>query len=283
MTVQQAFLQLASQLTGYYDEREAKEISHMIIEAITGYSKAERLLHKEEVLTAQQEEKFSICSKELLEQKPVQYVLGKTWFAGMEFKVNEAVLIPRPETEELTEWIISEHKENEQVLSIIDIGTGSGCIAVSLKRMLPQNNISAIDVSETALQIAKKNAHRNNATVDFHLTNFLEENDRKKLGKFNIIVSNPPYIKYREKNDMRQHVVNYEPHQALFVTDDDPLIFYRNIALFSKEHLLANGEIYLELNEMLGKETEALFQSFSFNTVLKKDMQGKDRMLKAFK
>ena len=283
MTVQQAFLQLASELTGYYDEREAKEISHMTIEAITGYSKAERLLHKEELLTTKQEEKFLICSKELLKHKPVQYVLGKTWFAGMEFEVNESVLIPRPETEELTEWIISEHKENEQALSIIDIGTGSGCIAVTLKRMLPHNNISAIDISETALHVAKKNAHLNNTTVDFHLINFLEENERKKLGKFNIIVSNPPYIKYQEKSDMMQHVVNYEPHQALFVTDDDPLIFYRNIALFSKEHLHENGEIYLELNEMLGKETEVLFQSFGFNTVLKKDMQGKDRMLKAFK
>lgn len=278
MTIQQAYHFLQQQLSTIYDNDEANNIADLVIEHITGYKKLGRITYKDLLLSEQQTALLNNLIKELLTQKPVQYVLGEAWFYEMKFFVNEHVLIPRPETEELVELVTSYKLPSA---SILDIGTGSGCIPITLKKKLPKTEITAIDVSAEALSVAKRNAANLHADINFKELDFLNEQNWHELDSYDVIVSNPPYIKQSESASMHINVLSFEPHIALFVTDDDALLFYRKIALFGKTHLTINGKIFVEINEALGAESIALFESYGYTATLKKDMQQKDRMIVA--
>lgn len=227
--------------------------------------------------------RFLFQLMQLKTHKPFQYVLGETEFYGLKFFVNENVLIPRPETEELVEWILKDcHSErSEESQRIIDIGTGSGCISITLKKHLPSSEISTLDFSEKALEVAKNNSGFHQTEIEFIHSDFLNM-DFSTLPKFDVIVSNPPYIADSEKNAMDKNVLEFEPSSALFIPDDKALIFYERMVEFAQENLNPNGKIYVEINQNLAKETEELFQ-LNFNFVeLKKDISGNFRMLKAF-
>lgn len=215
---------------------------------------------------------------------PIQYLLGKTSFYGLDFEVNENVLIPRPETEELVDWILESQKSKAESrkLKILDIGTGSGCIAVSLAKNLSDAKVFAIDVSEKALATAKKNAEINAVEITFISQNILETQD---LGqKFDIIVSNPPYVRHLEKEEIKKNVLDNEPHLALFVEDNDALIFYRKIAELAQKNLSSSGQLYFEINQYLGKEMIELLETMNFKNVeLRKDIYGNDRMTRSTK
>ena len=218
--------------------------------------------------------------EKLKQQIPIQYILGITSFYDLEFEVDNNVLIPRPETEELVTWILSNNSitESTNQLKILDIGTGSGCIAISLAKNIPNAEVSAIDVSEKALAIAKKNASANKVKVVFIEENIL--NTESLNQQFDIIVSNPPYVRNLEKHEINKNVLDYEPHLALFVEDDDALVFYRKIAHLAQKNLSENGQLYFEINQYLGKQTIELLQEMSFKNIqLKKDIYGNDRMI----
>jgi release factor glutamine methyltransferase len=278
MTIQETYHLLQEALKNIYDIDEANNIADLVIEHVTGYKKLGRITHKQLVLTEQQIHAINTFKSALLQKKPVQYVLQEAWFYEMKFYVNEHVLIPRPETEELVELIT---KTNNPISNILDIGTGSGCIPITLKKKIPHTTIVTIDVSEDALVVAKKNAAELNVEIELNQLNFLDETNWNELGIFDIIVSNPPYIKQSEIINMQPNVVANEPHIALFVADDDALVFYRKIAAFGKTHLTINGKIFVEINEALGNETISLFEEFGYRAELKKDMQGKNRMIVA--
>jgi len=284
MTLREAYQQLSFRLREIYDEREASSIADLVIEYLSGQKKIERVLNRRKLLTIKEEQLLLAYTEALLQHKPVQYVLGEAWFAGMKFYVDENVLIPRPETEELVAWIVSDLQfttHNSQ-FTILDIGTGSGCIAISLKRKLPLAEVHAFDISETALEIARQNALSNETEIKFFKADALDDKDIKGLPGFDIIVSNPPYIKRSEAEEMRTNVFLYEPHAALFVPDEDPLLFYSHIACFSRAHLQQNGVLYVEVNEMFANEVAGLLQSKNFTSVeIRKDLQGKDRMIRA--
>lgn len=311
MTIHQAYQQLLFQLFEIYSDTEAHTIADWVMEHITEWKRIDRIVNKEFPLSAQKQEQLEKYTKELLAHRPVQYVLGEAWFAGMKFYVNEKVLIPRPETEELVEWVVKEVAGSEwrvagknkvssgqsavgnaatnnkfsilhSTFNIIDIGTGSGCIPIALKKKLPGAEVTAIDVCSEALSIAVENALNNETEIDFKLLDFLDNNKWNELGQFDIIVSNPPYVKKSEAKEMRKGVLDFEPSLALFVPDDDALIFYKQIADFALTHLKTGGTVFMEINEALGNDTVALFKQKGFTLVeLKKDMQGKDRMVKA--
>jgi len=280
MTVQEAYKTLLFQLFEIYSNREAALIANLVIENITGLSKIDRIINKDFQLSYVENTSLINLTEKLLAHMPVQYVINECWFGSNKFYIDENVLIPRPETEELTEWITNDIKKSGENIKILDIGTGSGCIPITLKSKLSKTEIYALDISESALIVAAKNAENLNTTINFIHTDFLDEKNWD-IGQFDIIVSNPPYIKASEKEEMQKNVVYYEPHLALFVEDDDPLLFYRKIAKFGIEHLRKNGNIYVEINESLGQETKKCFESFNYAVELKKDLQNKDRMLKA--
>lgn len=277
-----ATLELIKELETVYDAGEATAIADWIMEHLTGLKKTERLFKKEQALTEPQLRLLHTYKTRLLHKEPVQYVLNEAWFAGMKFYVDEQVLIPRPETEELAEWIISSLRFPVNELSIIDIGTGSGCIAISLKRRLRKARVTAVDVSDEALSVAKKNATDLGADVKFIQLDFQNPEEWMQLSQFDIIVSNPPYIPLAGKEKMNANVVDYEPHLALFVPDDDPLVFYRLLARFAKTHLNEQGYVFAEIHEDLGEAVLTLFRVEGYKAELKKDMQGKDRMVKAW-
>lgn len=217
--------------------------------------------------------------EELKKQVPIQYIIGETEFYGLIFKVNNNVLIPRPETEELVNWIVNDYK-NESELKILDFGTGSGCIAISLAKFFPKAQIYAVDVSSEALKVAETNALNNNVNINFVEANILDIEVLQE--KYDIIVSNPPYIRELEKELMQKNVVDNEPHLALFVKDNDPLIFYNKIADLAIHNLTKNGSLYFEINQYLGDKIIDLLESKGFkNCVLKKDLYDVDRMVKA--
>jgi release factor glutamine methyltransferase len=279
MTIQEARTELKSALTPVYDMNEADNIAELVIEHITGLNRNERILNKNNQLNDLQTEEFLKNKERLLQHEPVQYVLNEAWFCGMKFYVDKNVLIPRPETEELVELIISNIKFPFETLKILDIGSGSGCVPVSLKRKLRKAEVWSCDVSPGALNVAKRNADTLGADVNFLQLNFLDENQRKDLPMFDIIVSNPPYIPEKEKYQMRPNVLEYEPRIALFVPNNDPLIFYKSIAEFGKKHLNENGAIFLEAHEEYTKETATVYRNENYTAEIKKDMQGKERLL----
>jgi release factor glutamine methyltransferase len=281
MTIQEARLNLQTQLAAVYENREAANITDWVMESLTGLSKSARLVKANDPLTTEQENKLSNYSSDLLRHRPVQYVLGESWFHGLRFRVNENVLIPRPETEELVDWIITENKDIPS-LRILDIGTGSGCIPISLKKGLPQATVFSCDISEGALEVAKQNAANLEAAVHFIQQDILDASLWNKLPEVDIIVSNPPYIPENNKTAMHKNVLEHEPHLALFVSNDDPLSFYRAIAELSGKKLSTNGAVYAETHEDLGSSTLTLFREKGFDSVtLRRDLQEKDRMIKA--
>jgi len=283
MTVHEAQQQLLTSLYELYDNREAATIADWVMEHVTGMRKIDRIMHKQSPLAPDRLAQLQQYTRELLAHKPVQYVLHEAWFCGMPFYVDENVLIPRPETEELVEWIVKEVSGFKfQVSSLLDIGTGSGCIPVALKKKLPNLKVYALDVSEAALNVAQKNANALNASITFYKNNILEKAAWYKLPVFDIIVSNPPYIRQSEEKEMRKNVLLHEPHLAVFVPDEDALVFYKAIAEFGLTHLNKEGRLFFEINEALGNEVKQLLEEHGYSNVeVKKDMQGKERMVKA--
>jgi release factor glutamine methyltransferase len=281
MSIREAYKHTLVQLSGVYDSREAAAIADWVLTYLTGFGKTERLLRGEQLLTTDQSTMLDDFLPQLLQHKPVQYVLQEAWFASMKLYVNEQVLIPRPETEELVEWILQSNKGKAH-LKILDIGTGSGCIPLALQKQLLQAEVHALDVSAGALAVARQNAQTQEAVIHFHQADILDETNWATLPVFNCIVSNPPYITLTEKQEMQENVLAHEPHLALFVPDEDALRFYRAIAAFALQHLVPGGQLYFEINEALGKETMGLLADKGFTAIeLRKDLQGKDRMVKA--
>jgi release factor glutamine methyltransferase len=285
MSIQQATRQLLFQLYHIYDDREAANIADWVMEHVTGWKKIDRVINKQVPLSAHSLSLLEAYTKQLLAHKPVQYVLNEAWFFGLKFFVNEQVLIPRPETEELVDWIITDIRSGNLPFSkITDIGTGSGCIPVSLKKNLPATVLAAVDISEKALELAKKNAEIHQTPVSFFRQDVLDKDSWHLFPPTEIIVSNPPYIGAGEKTNMAEHVLRYEPHLALFVEDADPLRFYKAIADLALQKLQEENAVYVEINERYGEETVKIFLEKNFREViLKKDMQGRDRMIRAIR
>lgn len=273
------------ELSTLYDEKEIESFFYIVLESFHNKKRIDLALNPEMEMDAVQLLRWESVLSDLKKEKPIQYILGETEFYGLPFLVNENTLIPRPETEELVEWIISNNEglrqaqsEKSAKLKILDIGTGSGCISISLAKNLPDAQVAAIDVSEKALATAYKNAEINKVEVNFILENILETEVLDE--KYDIIVSNPPYVRNLEKQEIKSNVLQYEPHLALFVEDNDPLLFYRKIATLAKKNLSENGKLYFEINQYLGKETVELLEEMGFkNIVLKKDIYGNDRMI----
>ncbi len=280
MTMQEASQELRKMLQEIYDPRESTNITEWVMEDITGINRIDRIMYHHRLFTEDQLDKFNDYAVRLANGMPVQYVTGYAWFMALRFRVNEDVLIPRPETEELVQWALSETPPLKEGLSMLDIGTGSGCIPIMLKKKIPDAAVHTLDVSKEAVDVAKDNAAIYQTEIHFHLGDFLDPGIRLTLPQLDVIISNPPYIPYTEKEKIHQNVVRYEPHLALFVKNEDPLLFYRAIAVFGKDHLNAGGKIFLEINEDLGESITHLGNSFGYDAVLKKDMQGKDRMVK---
>ena len=282
LTYSKAFYDLKQNLQPLYDEREATAIAHDLLFHLTGLDKLERLIEKDTLLTEHQHTRFLKATNDLLRGKPLQYVIGSAWFLGKEYGVNEQVLIPRPETEELVQWITDDWASNNTSLDILDIGTGSGCIPISLKSGLPNSNVTSCDISTGALEIARENAQRLDADIKLLHLDFLNAASRNKLPAYDVIVSNPPYIPVTEKEKMHPNVRDYEPGIALFVPADDALLFYRVIAEFGREHLKTNGYIYCELEASHAADTKTMFEGKGYKNVeIRKDMHGNWRMLRA--
>ena len=281
MTMQEATYFILRQVRTIYDEGEARQITDWVIEYLTGSKKAERMLYKNTAITNDEEILVQQYVERLMLYEPVQYVLNEAWFFGLRFYVDKNVLIPRPETEELVEWVITNCKLPVSDIKIVDIGSGSGCISIALKKRIRKAEIWSCDISNDALEVAKKNATTLGFPINFMQLDFLDRQTWVHLPSFDIIVSNPPYVPEKDKEQMQANVLKYEPAIALFVTDNDPLVFYKSIAEFGKTHLNKHGNIYLEIHENLGEAITKLFQENGYSIELKKDMQGKDRMMKA--
>lgn len=269
-------------LSSIYDQDEIQAIYNMVLQDIFEIKPAEYILIKEHEIQADKLDKISTILSELQQGRPVQHIIGKAYFYGHDFHVNEHTLIPRPETEELVHKIIADHK-NKADLKIIDIGTGTGCIPISLGKKLVGSTLWAVDISNEALQVAKTNSQQLNQDVHFISADILEwEYIFSEKQHFDIIVSNPPYITPEEKQDMHINVLSFEPHTALFVEQTAPLIFYDYIADFAKFHLKDNGALYFEINQYLSQQTKDLLVKKGFNHVeIIKDINGADRIIKA--
>jgi release factor glutamine methyltransferase len=286
MTFEAAEQSLATALDGLYENREAATIAGMVMEFVTGKSKMDRWLQKNELLSIEDLKRLEKYSNELLTGKPVQYVLGEAWFAGLCLTVNEHTLIPRPETEELVNLCASWAATNKiQIapLQILEVGTGSGCIAIALQKKMPAAIITAIDISAEAIEVATINAAKYNAPIQFKTVDFLDEARWPEMGNYDIIISNPPYIADIEKESMAGHVLDFEPHTALFVTNNNPLIFYSALANFGNKYLNKNGALFVEINQALGLQTQDVFVQANYTTLLKKDLFENDRMIEATK
>lgn len=266
------------QLSPLYDEKEVESFFYIVLDCFHQLKRIDLALNPDLEMDSLQLLRWESVVIELKKQKPIQYILGETEFYGLSFLVNENTLIPRPETEELVDLIIKENQNQSSEIKIIDIGTGSGCIAISLAKNLPNAEVLAIDVSEKTLATATKNAEINQVKVNFILKNILETDDLAE--QFDVIVSNPPYVRMLEKAEIKANVLEYEPHLALFVDDNDALLFYRKIAQLAQKNLAQKGKLYFEINQYLGKETVGLLEDLGFKNVrLIKDIYGNDRMI----
>ena len=281
MKIKEYRAQFIQELTSMYGEGEAESFFYLILEEKQQLKRIDLALQPDLVFSEVEIEIWNSILEQLKLEIPIQYLLGKTSFYGLDFEVNENVLIPRPETEELVDWIISQNLRisKSQNLKIVDIGTGSGCIAISLAKNLSNAQVFAIDVSEKALATAKKNAVLNEVAIIFIQQNVLET---LNLGQeFDIIVSNPPYVRNLEKEEIKKNVLDNEPHLALFVEDNDALIFYKKIAELARKNLTNSGQLFFEINQYLGKEMMDLLQEMNFKNVeLRKDIYGNDRMMR---
>lgn len=264
-------------LTPLYDAAEAESFFYLLLEHFRKMKRIDLALTPQSELSAQEVSDWDNIVEQLKNFVPIQYIIGMAHFFGLEFEVNPHVLIPRPETEELVEWILSNNKNNSN-LRILDIGTGSGCIAITLAKNLPQASVHAIDVSTSALEVAKRNAERNNVRVDFIEKDILATKDLG--GPLDIIVSNPPYVRNLEKEEIKNNVLDHEPHLALFVDDHDALLFYRKIADLAIKNLSKDGQLYFEINQYLGKETMDMLEQKGFSQLeLRTDIHGNNRMI----
>ena len=303
MDLQQAQRQLTTQLTPLYGGREASIIADWVMQHLTGRKRLDRLVYSSEPLSGSLLQQYEKYRNELLAHRPVQYVLHESWFEGMKFYVDERVLIPRPETEELVEWVAESitaaspprppaapqplsqaPKPLATAPAILDVGTGSGCIAIALAKKFPALAVHACDISGAALDVARQNALTLDAgeNIHFHPLDFLDSNQWVNLPAIRWLVSNPPYIPLKEKSVMAAHVTGAEPSLALFVPDDDPLIFYRSLGNFARQHLAEGGSLFVEIHEEMSAPVMSLFRTIGAKEVMaKKDLQGKDRMIKA--
>ena len=279
MTLAEIKLTIKELLSKKIDAIELNSLLGMLIEEVTGWNRVQQVVEINTPLTELQIKKFNEYSQELLNDKPIQYILGKAWFMGVSYQVNEHVLIPRPETEELVEWVVDYANIIGKPLQLLDIGTGSGCIAISLKNALPQCSVSGLDISKEALEVAKINAAHLNVSV-----NWLEQDILANAilpSTFDVIVSNPPYIPMREKENMQEQVKNYEPAIALYVSNEDPLLFYRTIAQLAKKQLSPKGQLFFEIHYDQGKALLNLLDEMHFHAEIKRDSFGKNRMIRA--
>ena len=258
---------------------EVKNYFDFLCVAWLGISKSEMILNPDREISESELLRFLYGIKELKKNRPVQYVAGKTWFYGLEIKVQEGVLIPRPETEELVDWII---KECESAAAILDIGTGSGCIPLAIKNKLIDSVVSGFDISQQALDVASENADLLGLNIQFAAFDILNWKSFSQENKFDVIVSNPPYIPVSDKKNMHKNVLDYEPEMALFVPNDNPLVFYKSIAEFAHKNLNPSGKLFLEIHESYGTIITEMLQDSGFSNIeLRKDLQGKNRMIKA--
>lgn len=266
-----------SELHGLYPVSEIEGFTRIIFEAVCGLSFTEQVVKKHEKIKAGDFSKIQEIISRLKTFEPIQYILGETEFYGLKLMVNRAVLIPRPETEELVEWMI--HSDLPPNSRILDIGTGSGCIALALKSVFKNARVSGTDISEGALETANENAAKNKLDVHFFRSDILKlENLNNEI--YDVIVSNPPYIRESEKQLMLPNVLEYEPLNALFVPDSDPLVFYRSIAAFANKYLAENGKLFFEINENLGQQMKNMLVDYGFcNIEIRKDINGKNRMI----
>ncbi|MCC8361270.1 peptide chain release factor N(5)-glutamine methyltransferase [Salinimicrobium sediminilitoris] len=267
-------------LAGEYPREEIGSFFSILTQEFFNLSRLEVALYPQYELSKEEKDKFESALQRLQQHEPVQYITGHTQFFGLPFNVNQNVLIPRPETEELVAWILEDVVNSEEI-KILDIGTGSGCVAIALAKQLPHSVVTAIDISEEALEVARANASTNEVEIDFFPGDVL--NIAQLHDKFDIIVSNPPYVRELEKKDMQRNVLEHEPETALYVKDSNPLIFYQKITDLAENNLKPGGKLYFEINQYLGKETEALLTEKNFQTRLKKDIFGVDRMLRGIK
>ncbi|MCF8273140.1 MAG: peptide chain release factor N(5)-glutamine methyltransferase [Flavobacteriaceae bacterium] len=276
-----------SELKELYEVEEIDHFFFMLTEFYLSVNRLQLALNPEIIVTNEKNELFKEALKSFKNYLPIQYIIGETEFFGLPFKVNSSVLIPRPETEELVEWILKRQVTNKNQLRILDIGTGSGCIAISLAKNLPNAKVYALDISNDALKIAIKNAQLNHVNIEFIKANILNSNawnsEFKNL-KFDIIVSNPPYVRELEKEHMKSNVLDNEPHLALFVDDENPLKFYKAITQYAVDNLSTHGDLFFEINEYLGSQMIQLLKNYNFNDIeLKQDIFKKDRMIKGTK
>ena len=279
MSLQEIKIFLKQKLSSKIDAVELTSLIGMLIEAVTGWNRMQQIVNVNTELTKEQQALLENYAQQLLGDKPIQYILGKAWFMGNELMVNEHVLIPRPETEELLEWIISYASIMNKPLSIIDIGTGSGCIPIALKLALPNCTLTGLDISKDALGVAQMNAKNLNASIEWMEEDIL--NTAALDTSYDIMVSNPPYIPLREKKDMQEQVLNFEPSIALFVSNEDPLIYYKAIAKIGKQNLSKNGQLFIEIHYNQGKAILALLDELNYHAELRQDSFGKNRMVRA--
>jgi release factor glutamine methyltransferase len=278
MILKEIYNHYIASLQTIYGNGEAHAITNIAFEHFAKTSKQDLLLKPNEILSDEVVASLHMTLNKLLTHEPIQYITNEAWFYNLKLYVNNNVLIPRPETEELVLEVINFLKQNNGK-SVLDIGTGSGCIPISIKKNIPNANVMAIDVSVAALEVAKGNAITNNVEINFKEIDFLNENNYAAFEKFDVIISNPPYIPEDGKDILDKNVTAHEPHLALFVPQNDALIFYKRIVLFAENHLSNGGRIFLETHENLAKETAALFVEKNYFVEIKNDMQGKERML----
>ncbi len=270
---------IKKQLANSYEPVELNSLLPLFIEHITGWNQVQQVIHQNEEMVPEWEKAFHEGILQLAQGKPIQYIIGKSWFLGNDYFVNESVLIPRPETEELVEWVSEYAQIINKPLHIADIGTGSGCIAIALSLLLPDATVTGIDISEDALKVAKKNATALTANVEWVQQDILMS--ASLPANYDIIVSNPPYIPLREKATMQDQVTLHEPDIALFVTNEDPLIFYKMIARLGKQALNKNGQLFFEIHYDQGPALLKLLDEMNYHAELRQDMFGKDRMIRA--
>lgn len=276
--IKQLFL---TSLTPFFPSEEIGSFFHLLASHYLGYIRFETVINASEELTAANESHFLRALERLKQQEPIQYILGTAHFYDLELKVNKYTLIPRPESEELVQWIIDDVKRiSEKPIQILDIGTGSGCIAIALAKHLDGASVSALDISSEALEVARTNAERLEVNIDCIQADILSVNTLPQ--QYDLIVSNPPYVRQLEKKAMNKNVLRFEPEQALYVSDEDPLLFYRTIAQLARMNIVEGGALYFEINEYLSKEMERMLKDEGYTSVaLRNDMYGKPRMMKA--
>ena len=272
-------LKLNSELSGIYPSEEMQSFFTILSEYFLKYTRLESVLNAAEIVSEENLQNFQDAIARLKKYEPIQYIIGQTEFYGLPFKLNRHTLIPRPETEELVDWMVTDLRSRNSRFEILDMGTGSGCIAISLARNLKSAKVSALDFSSEVLAQARQNSELNKTQINFIQLDLLTASSLPQL--FDVIVSNPPYVREQEKKAMHPNVLDYEPDAALFVTNEDPLLFYRKIAALAFRYLTPGGQLYFEINEYLSKELMALLKGEGFLKIeLKKDIFGKDRMLK---